>query len=95
MQALGLCAPGHAGWAVGCALGAVSLFFARFDSILFLSQFWGKCFKKKKRYIFKKKSNKIRQKFSKNKIFKNEIFENKIFVENNILNPKLIALHYL
>ena len=46
------------------------------------------------------KSNKIRQnfrkiKFSKMKIFKNEIFENKIFVENNILNAKLIALHYL
>ena len=35
------------------------------------------------------------QNFSKNKIFKNEIFENKIFVENNILNAKLIALHYL
>ena len=29
------------------------------------------------------------------KIFKNEIFENKIFVENNILNAKLIALHFL
>ena len=30
-----------------------------------------------------------------NKILKKEIFENKIFVENNILNGKLIALHYL
>ena len=26
---------------------------------------------------------------------KNEIFENKFFVENNILNAKLIVLHYL
>ena len=31
--------PGHAGWAVGCALGALSLFLTRFDSVLFLSQF--------------------------------------------------------
>ena len=41
------------------------------------------------------KSNKIRQNFRKIKFSKNEIFENKIFVENNILNEKLIALHYL
>ena len=26
-------------WAVGCALGAFSLFLTRFDSVLFLSQF--------------------------------------------------------
>ena len=26
-------------WAVGCALGALSLFLIRFDSVLFLSQF--------------------------------------------------------
>ena len=26
-------------WAVGCALGALSLFLTRFDSVLFLSQF--------------------------------------------------------
>ena len=26
VQARGLCAPGRAGWAVGCALGALSLF---------------------------------------------------------------------
>ena len=26
VQARGLCAPGHAGWAVGFALGALSLF---------------------------------------------------------------------
>ena len=42
-----------------------------------------------------KKSNKIRQNFRKIKFSKNEIFEKKIFVENNILNAKLIALHYL
>ena len=39
VQARGLCAPGRAGWAVGYALGALSLFLARFDSVLFLSQF--------------------------------------------------------
>ena len=33
--------PGRAArlWAVGCALGALSLFLTRFDSVLFLSQF--------------------------------------------------------
>ena len=30
----------HAGWAVGCALGAFSLFLTPFDSVLFLSQFF-------------------------------------------------------
>ena len=56
--------------------------------------------KKKKIYLIKIKSNqtkwdKIFEKNKKIKIFKNEIFENKIFVENNILNAKLIVLHYL
>ena len=27
-------------WAMGCALGALGLFLARFDSVLFLSQFF-------------------------------------------------------
>ena len=31
--------PGHAARPVGCALGALSLFLARFDSVLFLSRF--------------------------------------------------------
>ena len=43
--------------------------------------------------------NTIHHKFFRKKKFiklnKNEIFENKIFVENNILNAKLIALHYM
>ena len=39
VQACSLGAPGHAGWVVGCALGAFSLFLTRFDSVLFLSQF--------------------------------------------------------
>ena len=56
-------------WAVGCALGALSLFLTRFDSVLFLSQFWGKFFQKKKIILgkknLKKKSNKIRQNFQK------------------------------
>ena len=30
VQARGLGAPGHAGWAVDCALGALSLFFTQF-----------------------------------------------------------------
>ena len=41
-------------WAVGCALGALSLFLTQFNSVLFLSQFWGKFFQKKK--IFGKKN---------------------------------------
>ena len=97
----GLAAQRAAGPA-GCALG---LFLTRFDSVLFLSQFLDIVrepgssqnflnffIKLNKNEI---KSNKIRQNFRKNKIFKNEIFENKIFVENNILNAKLIALHYM
>ena len=31
--------PGRAARPVGCALGALSLFLTRFDSVLFLSQF--------------------------------------------------------
>ena len=31
--------PGRAAGPVGCALGALSLFWARFDSVLFLSRF--------------------------------------------------------
>ena len=30
VQTCGLCAPGHAGWGVGYALGALSLFFTQF-----------------------------------------------------------------
>ena len=45
-QARGLGA-GRAAWARGlakdCALGALSLFFARFDSVFFLSQIFGHC----------------------------------------------------
>ena len=51
-----------------------------------------KLFRKKKILkIIKLNKNQIKL----DNIFKNEIFENKIFVENNILNAKLIALHYL
>ena len=46
--------PRRAAGPVGCALGALSLFLARFDSVLFLSQFLGKIF-------FKKKKNKIKK----------------------------------
>ena len=38
VQACHLGSPGHAGWAVGYALGAFNLFLTRFDSVLFLSQ---------------------------------------------------------
>ena len=70
-----LCALGRAAGPAGCALGTLSLFLTRFDSVLFLSQFWGKFFRKKKIYIFlKNKSNKIRQNFRKIKFSKNEIF---------------------
>ena len=55
-------------WAVGCALGALSLFLTQFDSVLFLSQFWGKIFRKKNTFLGKKieKKNQIKL----DKIFK-------------------------
>ena len=35
--------PGRDAGPVGCALGALSLFLARFDSVRFLSRFFGHC----------------------------------------------------
>ena len=45
--------------------------------------------------MFRKKNIKLNKKIKSNQIKLDKIFENKIFVQNNILNAKLIALHYL
>ena len=63
VQEFGLCGPGRAGWAVGCALGALSLFLTQFGLSTVHESILGGNFFRKKKIFLKKKSNKIRQNF--------------------------------
>ena len=65
--------PRHASWDVGCALGALSLFLTRFDSVLFLSQFLDTVHEPGSRTLF------ITKKFRKKIFFLNKIKLDKIF----------------
>ena len=51
VQAHDLCAPRRAGWAVGCALGALSLFLTQFRLIAIPESILGGNFFSKKKYF--------------------------------------------